>query len=646
MDSNINEMQLATAELAIAPNELAQATNTHASPLHTAEFQQPVPIEVEDPFAVITNNKPGFKYKYPQAAPTPDGEDDIVWNKVYTAADSRMYNKHHKNANESRKYRESGETRVLALKMHAENKEKYAQAVAAAKASGVPLSAIRSTPKISTPTMAPKKKEIKKEASSSSRDGTPGGDGIPMSISEKIKSEGRARKGPPNPPSNQGTPAPSTAPKQGTPSAVGKQGTPSSGPRVNSPAPEKAGSVPPPKAPKPTKKGTATTVKKQHAKKAKADEKAGLSTAKSASQPSSQMNTTTSDSESNDGGEYCICRGPDDHRMMVYCDGGCEDWYHCSCVGIDEDDAKELLDRFICPKCHKEGELFTTWKRMCRCNNVPTIQCRKAARVAMEPPSKYCSDECAYLFWKFVASRVRTDDAPSLGGALNFKEVGQLLKEAPTAETFHKLGQKPRLPVKEGADPGRPVGLDYLNEDEKKQIEEIKENKKSLEERIKVYQYQQKLLIMVNDRAKIAVKEPNLEVKDICGFDNRLAMNEEEFDEWFNSEEGKLAFTTGKLGPRTDETKSIGACVPYPGQVVPTPPKVSAALDNICLKPKRRCKHQNWLAIHGTDFVNMQHILKQEMKKLTDAEEEIIEDAELREATKEYYAENETIQLF
>lgn len=455
-----------------------QATSAQASPPSASGVPQPVPIEVEDPFAVISNNKLGFKYKYPQAAPTPPGEDDVVWNKVYTAADSRMYNKHHKSANESRKYRESGETRNLAIEMLANNKAKHVAAVAVAKASGVPLSSVRSTPKASTSTMASKKKEIKKEASTSSRDGTPGGDVIPMSISEKIKSEGRARKAPPAPPSSsQGTPAPSSAPKQGTPSATVKQGTPSSGLQMNSPAPEKASTVLPPKAPKPAKKGTATTVKKQHAKKSKSDgtssqsstrycssnfiiaEKAGTPNTKSASQPSSQMNAAASDSESNDGGEYCICRGPDDHRMMVYCDGGCEDWYHCSCVGIDEDDAKELLDRFICPKCHKEGELFTTWKRMCRCNNVPTIQCRKAARVAMDPPSKYCSDECAYLFWKFVSSMVRKDDAPSIGGALNFKEVGQLLKEAPTAEEFHKLGQKPRLPVKEGADPSMIAAL-------------------------------------------------------------------------------------------------------------------------------------------------------------------------------------------
>jgi COMPASS component SPP1 len=244
----------------------AQATGS-------TEIPQPVPSEVEDPFAVISNNKEGFKYKYPEAKPTPPGEDDVVWNKVYTAADSRMYNKHHKNANESRKFRSTGETRELALRMLKENKEKHAKNVAAAAASGVPLSALRSTPKSST--MAPKKKEIKKEASTSSRDGTPGGDNIPMSmlsISEKIKSEGRARKAPPPPPSSsQGTPAPSTAPKQGTPSATAKQGTPSGGQQMNSPASENASSAPAAKVQKLAKKGTATSVKKQHAKKAKAD---------------------------------------------------------------------------------------------------------------------------------------------------------------------------------------------------------------------------------------------------------------------------------------------------------------------------------------------------------------------------------------
>jgi len=116
----------------------------------TTEIPQPVSTEVDDPFAVISNNKPGFRYMYPQAAPTPINEDDVVWNKIYTAANSRMYNKHHKNANEARKYREAGETRVLALRMLASNKVKHDLAVAAAKLAGVPFSS--STSKTSEPT--------------------------------------------------------------------------------------------------------------------------------------------------------------------------------------------------------------------------------------------------------------------------------------------------------------------------------------------------------------------------------------------------------------------------------------------------------------------------------------------------------------
>lgn len=50
--------------------------------------------------------------------------DDTEWNKIYTAADSRNYNKHNKSANESKKYRERGDTYELALKMLEEKREK------------------------------------------------------------------------------------------------------------------------------------------------------------------------------------------------------------------------------------------------------------------------------------------------------------------------------------------------------------------------------------------------------------------------------------------------------------------------------------------------------------------------------------------
>lgn len=144
---------------------------------------------------------------------------------------------------------------------------------------------------------------------------------------------------------------------------------------------------------------------------------------------------------------------------MVNCEGGCEDWYHCSCVGIDEEDTRELLDRYVCPNCTTESN-YTTWKPMCRFGNVGRhlgngTACRKAARVTLAVPSKYCSDEHKMAFWKFIKSQVREDKEPSKGGALNQDEVGWLLAQTKTADEIHALGEKPRLPQKEESDPGK-----------------------------------------------------------------------------------------------------------------------------------------------------------------------------------------------
>lgn len=197
--------------------------------------------------AIISNNAPNFKFKYPEARPTPPGEDDTEWNKIFTAADSRIYNRNKKSANESKKFRGTGATYELALQMLAEKKAKAA-AAAAEEAAG---SSTTPAPKTSTPKPKLTKKTpapatVKKEPSSSSRDVTPGGDKMPMSISEQIKSEGRARKAlSAAPSSNHGTPAPSSAPKMSSPVPL------------------------PPKIEKPTpkKKGTAAPFKKQQAKK-------------------------------------------------------------------------------------------------------------------------------------------------------------------------------------------------------------------------------------------------------------------------------------------------------------------------------------------------------------------------------------------
>jgi COMPASS component SPP1 len=82
--------------------------------------------------------------------------------------------------------------------------------------------------------------------------------------------------------------------------------------------------------------------------------------------------------------------------------------------------------------------------------------CRKAARVSDNPPSKYCSDEHRDAFWVFVRYHLcRQDDEPSRGGRLNVGEVGWILSQCKSVEEIHALGQKPKLPVKDGADSSR-----------------------------------------------------------------------------------------------------------------------------------------------------------------------------------------------
>lgn len=44
---------------------------------------------------------------------------------------------------------------------------------------------------------------------------------------------------------------------------------------------------------------------------------------------------------------YCICRKPDDHTLMIACDGPCEGWFHARCVQMDSVKAK-LISKWYC----------------------------------------------------------------------------------------------------------------------------------------------------------------------------------------------------------------------------------------------------------------------------------------------------------
>ena len=55
---------------------------------------------------------------------------------------------------------------------------------------------------------------------------------------------------------------------------------------------------------------------------------------------------------------YCICRRPEGEQAMIACDGGCDEWFHLSCVGLKSDGIVDDKTIFHCPKCSPK-KLFT-----------------------------------------------------------------------------------------------------------------------------------------------------------------------------------------------------------------------------------------------------------------------------------------------
>ncbi|PWN53475.1 hypothetical protein IE53DRAFT_377314 [Violaceomyces palustris] len=60
--------------------------------------------------------------------------------------------------------------------------------------------------------------------------------------------------------------------------------------------------------------------------------------------------------EEEDDKEYCVCKGKDDGRPMVWC-VECDDWFHFKCVGLTQKEAKNLVE-YVCAACsEKTGNL-------------------------------------------------------------------------------------------------------------------------------------------------------------------------------------------------------------------------------------------------------------------------------------------------
>ena len=326
------------------------------------------------------------------------------------------------------------------------------------------------------------------------------------------------------------------------------------------------------------------TLKKSSSKSGKKGSQAGTPAAESSPAPdhSSQVHPTDDEGESSeDNALYCICRKPDNHRWMIGCDGGCDDWFHGSCVNMAQAD-EDLVDRFICPLCEEKGRGQTTYKPMCRRDG-----CRKPARVTKGTQSKYCSDDCGTLFMTEQVQRTAgakntkkknskkkaqkpgdpadpvsdEDDEPTpLGGVLRAKDLKALIDQAKDIQTFKAFGagvlSPPRTasPTKANFD-----GADdpALTAAERHRLTALHNEKSQLKDRLEVLKDREKFVSMIKDQVGRLAEREKMKVKELCGYDSRLSWSDAEFLQWRNSRVGRASFEYMTLEPSREQVAGL-----------------------------------------------------------------------------------------
>ncbi|KAH7136048.1 hypothetical protein B0J11DRAFT_425102 [Dendryphion nanum] len=364
---------------------------------------------------------------------------------------------------------------------------------------------------------------------------------------------------------------------------------------------------------------------------------AGTPAAESSPAPdnSSQAHASEDDAESSDDNAlYCICRKPDNHRWMIGCDGGCDDWFHGSCVNMIQSD-EDLVDKFICPNCEAIGRGQTTWKPMCRRNG-----CRKPARLVKGRESKYCSDECGVLFMQDQLQRTagakRSTSAPSkkpkkknprdsedrgnatdedeeptpLGGVLRSKDLKALVVASNNIEDFKRLGSGVLSPP-QTASPSQVTfeGPDGIVEStvelpfttsELARLKALQIEKLDLKTKLEALKDREKFVSMVREQATRVAEREKIKPKEFCGYDSRLSWSDAEFLVWRRGKMGCAAFKFATLTPNTEQLASLDMDGDVHMNGVNGENGESKDREVVCMK-KRCPKHPQWQKLNLQD---------------------------------------------
>jgi COMPASS component SPP1 len=437
------------------------------------------------------------------------------------------------------------------------------------------------------------------------------------SIAESVTSPSEAKPVPP-PSKKRSVPTSSSVKKKGT-AALKKSSSKKR--KLDTDAESNARSTPPSSRPS------------KSSKSGKKGSQAGTPVAESSPAPdnSSQVGADEEDGESSeDTSLYCICRKPDNHRWMIGCDGGCDDWFHGSCVDMVQSD-EDLVDKFICPNCERDGRGQTTWKPMCRREG-----CRKPARLTRGKESKYCTDDCGVLFFQEQLQRTagarkassnkrprkkgskdgeesEEEEPTPLGGVLRAKDLKALTMASSDIEAFKRLGSgvlspphtaSPTKATFEGTTNGtaNPTEDLPLTPSEIAHLNALHIEKTDLQVKLEVLRDREKFVSMVREQAMRVAEKEKVKAKDFCGYDSRLSWSDSEFLHWRKSKAGHAAFKFNTLSPTAEQLAEMDVDgdgdTEMNGAVNGHSPDQESQM--ICNK-KRCSKHPQWQKLNLQD---------------------------------------------
>jgi len=269
---------------------------------------------------------------------------------------------------------------------------------------------------------------------------------------------------------------------------------------------------------------------------------------------------------------------------MINCEI-CNDWFHGRCVSLEESD-EPLIDNYVCPPCTAEGKGKTTWIRKCRLDGckIPAIQAVKPSKTDKGTDgSKYCSDEHARLFFQQKLNSLHTE-------TLTKETLKALVDVVQSVDQFKVLGaEEPPIPDT--------LLSQFRNPEDESRLADLRLEREKIARKLEIVSLRQQFLHFVVEKTKttnadLKASQPTAPTgksktkpRELCGYDDRLSLDDAEFLEWSSSEPGKRVFAERKV-----EEERLN-----------------------CAIEKRRCRHVGWQQLRGEDIFMEESLLRDQL---------------------------------